>query len=129
MSTRILVIEDNPTNLYLMNYLLQSFGYAVLTASDGREGLETAGRELPDMIICDIQMPVMDGYEFVRLIRDNPRLTHIPIVAITAFAMVDDRQKVLASGFDNYLSKPIDPEVFEEQIRGFLNNAHKHNTG
>lgn len=120
MSERVLLIEDNPTNMYLMEYLLNAFGYSVLTAQDGKAGLELALRELPDLIICDIQMPVMDGYEVVRLIRENPQLDKVPVVAITAFAMVDDRPKVLASGFDNYLSKPIDPEGFREKILTFL---------
>lgn len=120
MSQRILIIEDNATNLYLMEYLLKSFGYAVLTAIDGDAGLEIAARQPLDLIICDIQMPGMDGYEVLRFIRENPEMDDVQVVAITAFAMAGDRQKILASGFDNYLPKPIDPQKFAGQIEGFL---------
>ncbi len=120
MSAKILIIEDNATNLYLMDYLLKSFGYTVLTALDGEAGLKLAQREHPDLVICDIQMPVLDGYQVARSIRENPDLSHTRIVAVTAFAMAGDRDKALSSGFDNYLPKPIDPKLFASQIEGFL---------
>ncbi len=126
MSAKVLVIEDNPTNLYLMEYLLTSFGYAVLTAGNGDVGLSIAAREQPDLIICDIQMPVMDGYEFIRQIKEHPQLSTTPVVAITAFAMVDDQQKMLSAGFDNYLSKPIDPRTFKEKMLNFLSINQQH---
>jgi two-component system, cell cycle response regulator len=120
LATRILVIEDNAANMELMTYLLQAFGYATLTARDGKEGLEVAQRERPDLIVCDIQLPVMNGYEVARQIKADPALRDIPLVAVTAYAMVDDRQKTLAAGFDGYLTKPIAPETFVRQIEAFM---------
>lgn len=120
MSARILVIEDNPANLELMGYLLRCSGHEVLVATDGRGGLELAQLEGPDLIICDIQMPHMTGFEVALHLKANDRVKHIPLVAITAFAMVGDRERVLAGGFDGYLAKPIDPEAFVEQIEAFL---------
>jgi len=123
VSERILVIEDNQANLELMVYLLSAFGYDVLTALDGAEGLEKATCDLPELIVCDIQMPVIDGYEVVRRLKNDPDLSHIPVIAVTAFAMVGDRQKVMAAGFDDYCTKPIDPEEFLKQIAAFLRSG------
>ena len=120
MATRILVIEDNAANMELMTYLLQAFGYSTLQARDGKEGLEAAGRERPDLIICDIQLPLMNGYDVARRIKADPALAGIPLLAVTAFAMVDDRQKTLAAGFDGYFSKPISPDTFVERVQEFL---------
>ncbi len=120
MPARILIIEDNPANLELMSYLLKAFGHVLLTAQDGRTGLEIVRRERPDLIVCDIQMPGMDGHAVAREIKADPELRVIPLVAVTAFAMVGDRDKVLASGFDGYISKPIDPEAFVAQVETFL---------
>jgi two-component system cell cycle response regulator len=120
MSTRILVIEDNPTNLDLMTYLLSAFGYTPLTAHDGEEGLQAAQRETPDMIICDLQLPRLNGYEVARWLKSHPDMRAIPLVAVTALAMVGDRDKVLAAGFDGYIAKPIDPQTFVGQVERFL---------
>jgi two-component system, cell cycle response regulator len=120
VAARILVIEDNPANLELMTYLLKAFGYATLVARDGREGLEVAQRERPDLIVCDIQLPSMNGYEVARQLKADAALSGIPLVAVTAFAMVDDRNKTLAAGFDGYLSKPIAPETFVSQVQEYL---------
>jgi two-component system cell cycle response regulator len=120
LATRILVIEDNAANMELMTYLLQAFGYATLQARDGKEGLEAAQREHPDLIVCDVQLPVMNGYEVARRIKADAATRDIPLVAVTAYAMVDDRQKTLAAGFDGYLTKPISPETFVQQIEAFM---------
>src|SRR5919109_568893 len=120
MAARILVIEDNPTNLDLMTYLLASFGHTPLTANDGEAGLEAAQRELPDLIICDVQLPGVDGYEVARWLKSHPRLQTIPLVAVTALAMVGDRDKVLGAGFDGYIAKPIDPQTFVGQVEQLL---------
>ncbi len=120
MAAGILIIEDNPANLELMEYLLTAHGYTVLTARDGEEGLEAARRERPDLILCDIQLPGIDGYEVARRIKASSALRDIPLVAVTAFAMVGDRDKVLAAEFDGYLSKPIAPETFVQQVENFL---------
>ncbi len=120
MPARILVIEDNRDNLELMTYLLEVFGYEVLTAMDGEEGLEVARREFPNLVLSDLQMPKLDGYEVARAFRRDPRLAMLPLVAVTAYAMRGDRDKVLAAGFDGYISKPIVPEEFVGQVERFL---------
>jgi two-component system, cell cycle response regulator len=120
MSARILVIEDNAANLDLMTYLLQAFGYTPLYARDGEEGIALALRERPDLIICDLQLPRLDGYGVVHRLRQNPALRVALVIAVTAFAMVGDRDKVLSAGFDGYLAKPINPETFVSQIETFL---------
>ncbi len=120
MATRILVIEDNAANIELMTYLLQAFGYATLTARDGKEGLEVAARERPDLIICDIQLPLVNGYDVAQRIKLDRALCDIPLLAVTAYAMVDERQKILAAGFDGYFPKPISPETFVQQVQAFL---------
>src|SRR5689334_20014364 len=102
MPGRVLVIEDNVANLELMMYLLEAFGHTTIGARDGREGIDTALRELPDLILCDIQLPGADGYEVAASLRDNKRTSSIPRVAITAFAMAGDREKVLSAGFNGY---------------------------
>ena len=120
MGTRILIIEDNPANLELMGYLLQAFGHETLSARDGQQGLLKAECEMPHLIMCDIQMPKMDGYEVAKSLKSNPALRHIPLVAVTALAMVGDRDKVLAAMFDGYLTKPVVPETFVQQVEQFL---------
>lgn len=120
MAARILAIDDNPDNLELMRYLLDAFGYSALTACDGDSGVALAERERPDLILCDVQLPDIDGYEVVRRIRAHAELSGLVIVAVTALAMVGDRAKVLAAGFNGYLSKPIDPATFIHQIEAYL---------
>ena len=116
----ILIIEDNQTNMQLMAYLLRAFGHIVMEAVDGKTGLAVAERECPDLILCDLQMPGMDGYEVLRRIKQNTSLDLIPIVAVTAYAMVGDREKVLYAGFNGYIPKPINPEAFLGQVEVFL---------
>jgi two-component system, cell cycle response regulator len=120
MLARILVIEDNPANLELMSYLLRAFGYAPQTAEDGAQGLEAIQRDPPDLIICDVHLPTMDGYEVARVLKLSANLRMIPLVAVTALAMVGDRDKVLTAGFDGYITKPINPETFVQQMEDFL---------
>jgi two-component system cell cycle response regulator len=120
MGARILVIEDNPANLELMSYLLTAFGHEVLTACDGEAGLEATRRESPDLIICDIQIPNTDGLSVARQLKRHPSLGKIPLVAVTAFAMVGDRDKALSAGFDGYIPKPIVPDKFVKQVEAFL---------
>lgn len=125
MPARILIIDDNSANLYLMAYLLREAGYEVIVAGNGQEGLEVARTRLPDLIICDAQMPVMDGYEFARHAKRDPMLAGLALVSVTAYAMAGDREKSLAAGFDAYLSKPIVPENFARQIAAFLGEAKR----
>jgi two-component system cell cycle response regulator len=117
---RMLVIEDNPANLELMAYLLQAFGHSALMARDGEEGLAMARRELPDLIVCDVQMPRMDGYALARQLKDAPETSAVPIIAVTALAMVGDSDRIMAHGFDGYIAKPIVPETFVAQVENFL---------
>jgi two-component system cell cycle response regulator len=117
---RVLVIEDNSANLELMVYLLRAFGHVPIAARDGQAGLEAAQIDRPDLILCDLQMPVMDGFAVARALKRDPALRPLPLVAVTAFAMVGDREKVLAAGFDGYIPKPIVPELFVQQAEAFL---------
>lgn len=125
MSGRILVIEDNPPALKLMTYLLTAFGYTVIPAGDGAEGLDLARRELLDLIICDIHLPKVDGYEVAKRLKGHPALGQIPLVAVTALAMVGDRDKILAAGFDSYIDKPIDPERFVRHVHALIGGSRE----
>lgn len=125
MPARILVIEDNPTNLDLMVYLLAAFGHTPYTAQDGEEGLKVAQQEIPDLIICDVQLPTMDGYEVARWLKSHPQFYKIPLVAVTALAMVGDRDKMLAAGFDGYIAKPISPETFIGEVEQFIQKKQR----
>lgn len=118
------MIEDNATNLQLMVYLLAAFGHEPVQAVDGADGVEIARRQKLDLILLDIHMPQMDGYEVARRLKEDRDCREIPIVAVTALAMVGDREKILASGFSGYIAKPIDPETFPMQIEGFLGQAY-----
>ena len=121
MPTQILIIEDNEENLNLMSYLLRMHGYQVIQARDGEHGLHVGKYEKFDLIICDIQIPKIDGYEvIVRFKSKSSPLRDIPLIAITAYAMVGDREKILQTGCNGYIPKPIDPEAFVSQIERFL---------
>ncbi len=126
MAGRILVIEDNPQNLELMTYLLQAFGYTTRTAVNGEEGVEVVRRERVDLIVCDVHLPKMDGYEVAHELKRDPMLRKIPLVAVTALAMPGDREKVLAAGFDGYIDKPIQPEIFVKQVESFMGKREKY---
>jgi two-component system, cell cycle response regulator len=117
---RVLVIEDNPASLDLMVYLLKAFGHAPLLARDGLQGIEVARTERPDLILCDIQLPGADGIQVCGELKKDLMLNHIPLVAVTAYAMVGDRERLLAHGFDGYLSKPINPQTFMDQLAPYL---------
>src|SRR5260221_11779508 len=103
-----------------MSYLVTAFGHTTFTAQDGPEGLAAARRERPDLIFCDVQLPTLDGYEVARHLKSDSALRVTPLVAVTALAMVGDRDRVLAAGFDGYLAKPINPETFVCQLEDFL---------
>ncbi len=120
MGARVLVVEDHPTNLELMSYLLTAFGHTPILARDGEEGLAAAARERPAMILLDVQIPKLDGVEVTRRLKRDPSLREIPVVAVTALAMVGDRERLLAAGFDGYIAKPIDAETFLAQVEAFL---------
>ena len=116
MNKRILVIEDNPVNLDLMDYALRAFGWQPVAAMRGEDGLAQARMQRPALVLCDIQMPGMDGYELARQFKADPDLARVPLIAVTAYAMVGDREKVMAAGFDGYLTKPIDPASLADTV-------------
>jgi two-component system cell cycle response regulator DivK len=116
----ILLIEDNEQNRYLITFLLEQRGYCVVSTTNGAAGLELAGQVRPALILLDIQLPAMDGYAVARALRDMPAMRGVPIVAVTSYAMVGDREKSLAAGCDGYLEKPINPDTFVAEIEQFL---------
>jgi two-component system cell cycle response regulator DivK len=118
--TKILVAEDNPSNRELFRELLESWGYEVVEAVDGEAALKAASEESPDAVLLDIQMPLLDGYEVLRRLRQDPKLAHLRVMALTAFAMRGDREKALAAGFDSYHSKPINGQVLKRDIELLL---------
>jgi CheY-like chemotaxis protein len=118
--TTILVVDDNRDNMELMQYLLKAFGYEPLAATSGAEAIRLVREKRPDLILMDIQMPEMDGFEATEAIRREPTLEECPVVAVTAYAMVGDQQRILSSGFEGYISKPITPETFVAQVEAFL---------
>nr|WP_255484646.1 EAL domain-containing protein [Duganella sp. 1224] len=118
-----MIIEDNATNMELMVYLLHAFGYEPLSASDGEAGVAAARKEQPDLIICDVHLPKLDGYGVVAALKADPAVRHIPALAVTALAMVGDRERLLEAGFDGYIGKPIEPDTFVAQIESFLSGV------
>jgi CheY-like chemotaxis protein len=126
MSAKILLAEDNASNRYLATYLLRNAGYTVLTAHNGHDALRVALAEKPDLVLMDIQMPEMDGYEAARRMHADPQLASIPIVAVTSYAMTGDRAKALEMGFVGYIEKPIQPLAFTAQISRFLPGKAAH---
>lgn len=120
MKTTILIIEDNEQNMYLESFILEKFGYRVLQAFNGSDGLKTACDENPELILLDIQLPVMDGYSVAREMRKQAHLKATPIIAVTSYAMPGDREQALAAGCSGYIEKPINPDTFIHQIEEFL---------
>jgi CheY-like chemotaxis protein len=116
----ILVIEDNTDNITLVDYLLTQHGYSPSLARDGAEAVRIAAQERPELILLDIRMPGMDGYEVAAAIRKQAGMANTRIVAVTASAMVGDRERIAEAGFDGYIQKPIDPETFIAKVEGFL---------
>lgn len=112
MKEKILLIEDNEHNRYLLTFLLQQHGYEVVVAENGPEGIELAKRDTPLLVLLDIQLPGMDGYDVARELRRNEALREAVIVAVTSYAMPGDREKALEAGCTGYIEKPIDPERF-----------------
>jgi two-component system, cell cycle response regulator DivK len=117
---RILVVEDNERNLKLVRDVLRFAGYDVLEARSGEQGVALANECAPDLVLMDLQLPSMDGTQALRLLRQSPRTREVPVVAVTAFAMKEDRDRALKAGFDGYLEKPISVRALPDQVRGFL---------
>jgi CheY-like chemotaxis protein len=113
---KALVVEDNDNNRYLLTLLLERAGFDVIGVSSGQSGIESAHADAPDIILLDIQMPEMDGYETAARIRNDPGLRVVPIVGVSSFAMPGDREKALHAGFAAYFEKPVDPATFGSAI-------------
>ncbi|HSD84100.1 MAG TPA: response regulator [Anaerolineae bacterium] len=120
MSKRILYIEDNPENRLLMRRVLMAEGYLVEEATDGNSGLQKAAESPPDLILMDINLPEIDGYEVTARLKQLPNMLGVPIIAVTANVMKGDREKTLAAGCDGYIQKPIDIDLLPSQIESFL---------
>jgi CheY-like chemotaxis protein len=121
MSGCILVVDDNAANLALLDHLLRTQGYDVRLASDAQEALSLLEQEVPRLILMDLQLPGVDGFELTRRLKAGDRTQGIPIVAVTSYAMPGDAQRALAAGCDGYVSKPIDVRSFTGQIASYLN--------
>ena len=118
--TKILIAEDNAVNRELLRELLEMRGYTVVEACDGEETLRMIEQTQPDLLLLDIGMPVLDGFAVVRKIRENPRMASLPVVAVTAYAMQGDRERILNSNFDGYLSKPVNSRSLAEELDRLL---------
>lgn len=117
---RILYVEDNPQNMRLVRKLLKMHGYEMIEAVSGLAGVEAAQKELPDLILMDINLPDIDGKEATQRIKQHPKLVHVPVIALTAAAMRGDRERILSAGCDDYLQKPIDTIQMIETIKRHL---------
>jgi CheY-like chemotaxis protein len=122
---KILLVEDNPVNRRLAEFLLRSQGYDVRAAATGMEALEMLERERPDLIVMDIQLPGMDGLEVTRKLKEQPATADIPVIAVTSYAMKGDREKALAAGCAGYVTKPIDKNIFIQEIFTHVGNKSK----
>ena len=120
MRLKILIIEDNLNNLYLMELLLKHAGFLTLSATNGAQGVDAAKRERPDLILMDIQMPVMDGFATTGLLKQDPTTKDIPVIGVSSFATAQSRNQGLNVGMSAYIEKPIDPENFIAQIKPYL---------
>jgi CheY-like chemotaxis protein len=120
MIKRVLVVDDNPVSRELIREILDSPDLQVSEAADGREALQRILGERPDLVLADIQMPGLNGFEVLRRIREDNRMSHTLVLAFTAFAMREDRQKALAAGFDGYVTKPVDAADLRKQIDSLL---------
>lgn len=123
MNNRLLIIEDNEQNFYLMRFLLEKNGFTVFGAEDGRKGIEMALSCEPQAILLDIQLPEMDGYAVAAALKTHPQLDAVPIIAVTSYAMVGDRENIMAAGATGYIEKPINPSTFVAEISDYLIQA------
>jgi two-component system, cell cycle response regulator DivK len=119
-NNRVLLVEDNEDNFELVRFLLERAGFVVLAGHDGQEALEMARKELPDLILMDLSLPGIDGWTAARELKDDPKTSHIPLMALTAHTLPGDRKRAMESGFDGYISKPIDVVNFGDSITKIL---------
>jgi len=120
MNNRLLVIEDNEQNMYLMRFLLEKHGFSVIAAEDGETGVALALQCDPLAILLDIQLPRMNGYAVAAELRKHRCLDGVPVIAVTSYAMLGDREQILAAGTTGYIEKPINPDTFIAEIRHYL---------
>ena len=120
MMSTILIAEDNLVNRELLREMLEAKNYRVAEARDGKEALAKIDEIKPDLVLLDLNMPVLDGFATIRLIRDHPTFYQIPVLAVTAYAMKEDRERVLKAGFDSYIAKPIDSAVLFKELKKFI---------
>lgn len=123
MAKKILIVEDEPRNLKLVRDLLERFGYETIEATDGEQSIELARTQKPDLILMDIMMPKMDGLEATRIIKEDVITKHIPVVALTSYAMKGDKERTLEAGCDGYISKPIDIRELMKTVENFCHIA------
>lgn len=117
---KILIVEDHDKNRVLLRDLLLYYGYEVIEAENGEAGIAKAREHIPDLIFLDIQMPVMNGYDAVKILKDTPETKHIKVIAMTSFAMAGDKEKIISAGFDAYISKPINTRQLPEMVKKWL---------
>lgn len=120
MKLKALIIEDNEQNMYMLSFLLKNNNYEVVQAFNGLDGIKAAREDNPDVILLDIQLPEMSGYDVARELRNNRTLEHVPIIAVTSHAMVGDREKAMESGATGYIEKPIDPDNFIQRMESYF---------
>ncbi len=128
MAKTILIVDDEPKNLELFSDLLRFVGYMTIEATDGMQGIELARTKQPDLILMDINMPIMDGYEAIRILKGDAITRNIPVIALTSYAMKGDKERILAMGCDGYIAKPIDVDDFLERVAAFIadkGDSHK----
>lgn len=123
MKKTVLIVEDNELNMKLFNDLLEAHGYATLQTRNGVEAVELTRKHMPDLILMDIQLPEVSGLQVTQWIKDDEKLRHIPIIAVTAFAMKGDEEKIRQGGCEAYISKPISVVKFLETLRNYLGNG------
>ena len=121
MKSTVLIIEDNEQNMYMLSYLLQKNNYNVIEAFNGKDGLDLAHKHHPEIILIDIQLPDMDGYEICNKLSHNGLPKSTVIIAVTSYAMGGDKEKAIEAGADGYLEKPINPETFVKQMESIIN--------
>ncbi len=121
MSKTILIVEDNELNMRLFTGLLQAHGYDTVQSPDGSDAIDLTREKSPDLIIMDIQLPGMSGIEITKLLKADDELKHIPVIAVTAFAMKGDEERIMEAGFSSYVAKPVSVPSFLENVAKFLN--------
>jgi two-component system cell cycle response regulator DivK len=120
MSRRILIVDDHEDNRRILHDLLANAGYEIIAATTGQDGVALAETRAPDLVLMDIQLPDIDGYEATRRIKGNPILRHIPVIAVTSYALSGDDAKAIAAGCDGYVAKPFSPRALLAKVREYL---------